>query len=69
MMDGERVFYCLAVNLLELADLTNILAQIKDGLKPDTLQKEQIATIVGLIQTTAEKHGITLKLRKKTKTS
>lgn len=71
--DGRRkTFYCLAANLLELADLESLMNQIdelttKSGWE-DFSEKEQVKEVVSLIQNMAGKRNIELRLRKKSDT-
>ena len=63
--DGrKKTLFCVAVNLLELDDLENIV----NDLSKNTLNfsvKEKAAYAAGLLQETAKKKNIILKLRKK----
>jgi hypothetical protein len=64
--DGRRKnFYCIAVNLLELCDIKEVMAQLAKEVKPDAAVKERVARAVQLFQEMAEKRNITLKLNKK----
>ena len=64
--DGRRKnFFCLAVNLLELADVELIMAQLKGAVEPQAVVKEKAAAAVGLFQARADELGIELRLRKK----
>lgn len=64
--DGRRKsFFCLAVNLLELADIKQVAEQIKAETNPDSAIKEKAAIAVRLFQSMAEDRGVILKLRKK----
>jgi uncharacterized protein YigA (DUF484 family) len=64
--DGRRKsFFCTAVNLLDLQDIKDVLAQIEEEIQPDMSLKEKSTTAVSLFQSTAEKRGISLKLNKK----
>ena len=62
--DGRRkTFYCVAVNLLELEDLKAIQNHLREiGTMP---LKERAARAAALLQETAQKRQVTLKLRKK----
>ena len=63
--DGRRKnFYCIAVNLLELADVSAIMSQIENETDPQTPVKEKAAMAVRLFQAKADEIGIELKLRK-----
>jgi hypothetical protein len=60
--DGRRKsFYCLAVNLLELADVKSVMENIADATY-DVKEKATIA--VRLFEKMAEQRGVLLKLRK-----
>lgn len=66
--DGRRKsFYCMAINLLELQDIQEIMVQLENETSPDESVKEKAATAVRLLQGVADRKGIDLKLRKKTK--
>lgn len=66
--DGRRKsFFCVAVNLLEMADITDIMARIESETRTDDSVKEKATTAVRLLQDAADRQGISLKLRKKTK--
>jgi len=63
--DGRRKsFYCLAVNLIDLQDLIEVTDRIKAEIKKDADLKEKAKACVKLIEETAEKNNISLKLRK-----
>jgi hypothetical protein len=63
--DGrQKGFYCLAVNLLELQDVTSAMSRIDDEAKPQASVKAKAATAVRLLQVMADERGIMLKLRK-----
>ena len=63
--DGRRKsFFCLAVNLLELADIQTILEQLSQELDPEAPIKEKAATAARLFQAKADECGFVLKLRK-----
>ena len=65
--DGRRKgFYCLAVNLLEPADIQSVMEQIENEVNPQAPLKEKATAVVRLFQTMADEKGISLKLRKKT---
>jgi len=67
--DGRRKnFFCVAFNLLELQSAKKAIAQIESEVCPEQSTKERAAIAVRLIQTIADKHGTSLKLRKKAKT-
>jgi uncharacterized membrane-anchored protein YitT (DUF2179 family) len=60
--DGKRKnFYCIAVNLLKLADLKKIMKQID---KEVMIQGDKVKLIVDLFDKKAKKENIALKLRK-----
>ncbi len=62
--DGRKKnFYCVAVNLLELADLLDIKAQI-ENLDEDLSKKDQIKLIEAWFEEKAKSNNIDLKLRK-----
>ncbi len=66
--DGRRKsFFCVAVNLLELADLKTVINEIKDRTKPDSAIKEKAAFAVEAFQAMAAERNVALKLNKKTK--
>ena len=54
----------MAVNLLELEDLENVIAELDERASNLSL-KEKAALASGLLQEAAEKKNIILKLRKK----
>jgi len=67
--DGRRKsFYCLAVNLLDLQDVKNVIGRIGSMIEPEMTLKIKAAAAARLFEGMAEKKGISLKLRKKTKT-
>ena len=57
--------FCTAVNLLDLKDIKDVLAQTADEIHPDMSLKEKSAAVAGLFQSAAEKRSISLKLNKK----
>jgi hypothetical protein len=64
--DGRRKnFFCLAVNLLELADIKDVMAQLDAETKPDSAPKEKAAVAVLLLREMADRREIALELRKK----
>ena len=65
--DGRRKsFYCVAVNLLELADLKEALLQIEANTDLAQLpDREKSAYVVGVFQKIAKKRSLELKLRRK----
>lgn len=67
--DGRRKsFYCLAVNLLDLRDINIIIETITDETESELSLKTKVATTVRLFEEMADSRGVSLKLRKKTKT-
>ena len=63
--DGrKKTLFCVAVNLLELDDLENIVNELDMNTSTFTL-KEKSAHAASLLQATANKKSIILKLRKK----
>lgn len=63
--DGrKKTLFCVAVNLLELEDLENVIAELDERASNLSL-KEKAALASGILQETAEKKNIILKLRKK----
>lgn len=66
--DGrKKSFFCNTVNLLELTDLEGIMARIEKETSSEKNVKERAAVAAKLLQDAADRHGISLKLRKKTK--
>jgi hypothetical protein len=65
--DGRRKgFYCLAVNLLDLADLEKIVKRLdEDAGAAAADAKERAESAVELLESTAKKRGVELKLRVK----
>ena len=65
--DGRRkTFFCTAVNLLELADLREIVGKLAGGSALEELPlKEKSAWAVKLFQQAAQERGVELKLRRK----
>lgn len=65
--DGrKKTRFCIAVNLLEVQELHAILIQIQNSPVLERLPlKEKSALVAGLLEETAAKKGIELKLRKK----
>ena len=64
--DGrQKNFFCIAVNLLELQDIKDIIAQIHNETKPDDSGKEKSKIAVRLFRAIADEKNIMLKLRKK----
>lgn len=64
--DGRKTnFYCIAVNLLSLADLNDINKDIQGRIsKLDITQKEKIELITAAFEAKASSNNIELKLRK-----
>ena len=63
--DGRRKsFFCIAVNLLDLADIQSIMEQLKSEMRPEAAIKEKSVATVRLFQAVADEKGIDLKLRK-----
>lgn len=64
--DGRRKnFYCIAVNLMELAELRDIIKEIKDNvIKQEIPLKDKIEQVILLFEFIADKEGIKLELRK-----
>ena len=63
--DGRRKnFYCIAVNLLDLADLYDIKEQIRKNIGESLAQKDQIKMIASMFEDKAISKNINLKLRK-----
>ena len=68
--DGRRKsFFCVAINLLELQDAEKAIERIEFEARPEQSIKERATIAVRLIQTIADEQGVSLKLRKKAKTS
>ena len=63
--DGRRKgFFCLAVNLLDLADIKSIVKQLKNKITAEATTKEKAIIAIRLFQAVADEKGIALKLRK-----
>ena len=63
--DGRRKnFYCLAVNLLEMTDIKDVMAQIDAKISPDATPKEKAADSVRIFEKMTDKRSILLELRK-----
>ena len=63
--DGRRKgFFCIAVNLLDLADLISIMEQLTCDVAPKATAKEKAVAAVRLFQSKADEKDIKLKLRK-----
>lgn len=67
--DGRRKnFFCLAANLLALADIREVLRRLEaEGPVADSPLKERAALAARLFQAKAAQRGVELKLRKKPK--
>lgn len=66
--DGRhKSFYCVAVNLLDMEDIDAVLSQIADMLKTEKDIKARTSTAACLFDEIADGKGISLKLRKKSK--
>lgn len=64
--DGRRKsFYCVAVNLLELSDIASAIEQITYDAKTVDSAKEKALIAVQVLQDMADKHDVSLALRKK----
>jgi hypothetical protein len=64
--DGrQKSLFCVAVNLLELDDLNNIMTALARETEGIGRPKEKSKVAARLIQTSAERCGIDLKLRKR----
>jgi hypothetical protein len=63
--DGQRKnFYCLAINLLELADIKDVMVRIDAGISPDAVPKEKAVAAIRLFREMADKRGVLLELRR-----
>ena len=63
--DGRRKgLFCIAVNLLDLADINSIMKQLDNEVDSQASLKEKSAAAVRLFQAASDKKGIELKLRK-----
>ncbi|WP_312612049.1 DUF3795 domain-containing protein [Oscillibacter sp.] len=66
--DGRRKsFFCIAVNLLELPDVKRVMARLTEETQGEASPKGKAEAAARLFQAMAEKRGIALQLRKKTK--
>ena len=66
--DGHRKsFFCTALNLLELQDVKSAMVKIDLEARQCQGIKDRATIASKIFQTIAEKQGISLKLRKKTK--
>ncbi len=59
---GRDVFFCLAVNMLEVEELKGLLAKAAE-LPNDMLLKEKTRHVVELLHAVADKRGVPLELR------
>ena len=64
--ERRKSFFCLAVNLLELADIKAVIARIENEIELEANVKERAVVAVRLFEELAEQRGISLKKRKKT---
>jgi hypothetical protein len=63
--DGRRKnFFCLAVNLLELADIRDVMTRLEVEPASNATPKEKAALAVNLFQQKADEQNILLELRK-----
>jgi hypothetical protein len=63
--DGRRKsFFCLAVNLLELAYVKDVMAQLKEEINVDATSKEKAGLAVSLFRKKADERKVQLELRK-----
>lgn len=60
----QKSFFCIAVNLLELTDVKEVMAQLEQEIEPDFSIKEKALTAVSLFNNMAEKRNVILKLIK-----
>ncbi len=66
--DGRRKsFFCIAVNLLDLNSVRSVVEQLADSVGTEDSPKVKVEIAARLINAIAETKGISLKLRKKTK--
>lgn len=66
--DGrKKSFFCTAVNLLDLADLKTVMAQLAADVPPEAAVKEKAALAAAAFQAMAATRNLTLKLHKKPK--
>ncbi len=63
----RKGLFCIAANLLELADLRYVVEQMKAETQLDMPLKEKAAKAARLLQEMAEQRNISLKLRKQPK--
>jgi hypothetical protein len=63
--DGRRKnLFCLAVNLLELADVKDVMARLGTEVTPDATPKEKAALTADMFRQKADGRNIPLELRK-----
>jgi hypothetical protein len=63
--DGRRKnFFCLAANLLELADVKDVMARLGTNIASDVTLKEKAALAADLFRQKADERNIQLELRK-----
>jgi hypothetical protein len=63
--DGRRKsFFCIAVNLLTLADVKEVMARLEVEITPDATPKEKATLAAGLFREKADEQNIRLELRK-----
>ena len=64
--DGRRKnFFCIAVNLLELQDVNDVMAELTTETNSDQTVKEKSAAAVARFQAMADRRNIVLKLNQK----
>jgi hypothetical protein len=62
--DGRRKnFFCLAVNLLELADVKDVMARLEAEINTDATAKEKAALAADLFRQKADERNVQLELR------
>ena len=59
------IFFCLAVNLLELEDIKTVMNELEENYDENAPLRERGAQAAGLFRTMADKRGIVLKLNRK----
>jgi hypothetical protein len=63
--DGRRKnLFCLAVNLLELADVKDVMARLGTEITPDATPKEKAALTADMFRQKADERNVRLELRK-----
>lgn len=60
----QKSFFCIAVNLLDLADVKDVMRRITETASPDAAIKEKSCIAVNELTSMAEKRNIVLKLNK-----